>query len=189
MVKVSINNKILIYIFLGGFVLANFFLLYSNVKLKEDLHSVKKAQIQNYPILNYDLSSTISITNEEVILGDKGLFLSIFIPENSCISCLDFEIPNINKIYKNYPGVVRIYLVGADKILKDFNTDFKYRVLSYDDSLFDEEIIFSNPLAVLSDGEGKIYDFYLAEINKPSKSYNYYQRMNSFLEVMHRENY
>ncbi|MTI88518.1 MAG: hypothetical protein FH748_11170 [Balneolaceae bacterium] len=180
--KQSSNGKILVYIFMCSLVFANFFLLYSNVKIKKNLSILKEDQVKNYPFLNYDLSSTVSIIHPDVILKEEGVSLSIFIPENSCASCLEFEIPNINEFYIKNSERTEIYIIGKNNVIDDFNTDFQYNIISNDQAIFDKKISFSNPLAVLLDSKGKVYDFYIAETNKSGKSYNFYQRMDSFFK-------
>lgn len=186
-------NRFRTYIFRKGIIksvlicvliLLNLFLLYSNTMFKKEIFTIKQAQEQNFPILNYDLSSTISIIHPDVVLREQTLTLSIFIPDNSCYNCLEFEVLNINEIYTKNKSSMNVYILGDEDFIKEYNPKFIYKTLNKNAAIFDRDLPFSNPLAALSDSQGKVYDFYIAEVNKHGKSDNFYQRMSDFLKVI-----
>lgn len=168
------NRKIALnYLLFIVLILTNIYILNDNIRLKSKISSLEELYVVNNPITMYDMVSTISILHSEVKMESEDILLSIFIPENSCTSCLEFEIPNISNLYSKFPEKVNVYVIEGSHILDGFVFDFTPNQIRDEEVIFDQEIEFSNPLAVLSNNEGEVLRFYIAEISRPNKSYNF----------------
>jgi|SRR5690554_2413074 len=157
----------------------NIFLMYSNIKAKETL----KTFIANSELIIHNKSlSGQKLIHPDIDLNKKGLTLSILVPNTSCSSCLEFEVPNMNELYEKYKSQVKVYILGQNSnYLKSYGFKYPVKVIDRVDPIFDMDYEFSNPIALLTSSNGYIYDDYVAEVGNSIKSFDFYNRMSSFL--------
>jgi len=125
--------------------------------------------------------STIKMIHPEIIKKVKDISVTILIPDGSCISCLEFEIPNISKLYESFPDLVTVYTFGDSEVFKGSEFSFKSESIDSKKKLFDRELEYSNPIVALTNHKGEVIQFYIAEIGRSVKSDNFYERLGLLL--------
>lgn len=131
------------------------------------------------------LSEDATLTHSDITLNPKGFTVSIIVPQSSCSSCLEYEAPNINELYKKHPEQVRVYILGQNaRLLSPYGFEYSARAIDPRNRVFDSEFDFMNPVAVVTGPEGTIHNFYAAEVGNIEKSNRFYARMDRFLNAV-----
>lgn len=158
-------------------------LLYGNYNKKEqikDLRSIIKS-IRNTSLVQ----ENISISNSNIEWPDSELALVILLPEQSCSSCIRSEIYYVENFIDKYDEFARVYSISNKKnYLERFDVNFSYKNISFSESIFNTEIRFSNPIAILVDSTGMVQIFHQAEIGNSEKSHNFYTRIASLFSSL-----
>ncbi len=178
------------YIVISILVIMNLFLLFNGNKVKENYSNLYEeySEISN----NLTTESTNVVENGSIIHpevnfyeADSGIFLAVFIPQNSCPDCLEYEIPNLNQFYTDHRESVKVYLVARDSLTEknsNHNIDFTYDIINPTAKLFNVKVPVSNPIAILTDKSGNIYSAYFSEIGNEDKSNMFYKKMRRFFQ-------
>lgn len=178
------------YAVISILVAMNIFLLFNGNKVKENYIKLYEEYSEISNNLTTESTNVVengSIVHPEVnfVEADSGIFLAIFIPQNSCPDCLDYEITNLNQFYTNHEKNVKVYLVARDSLTEknsNYNIDFTYDIINPTAKLFSVKVPVSNPIAILTDESGTIYSAYFSEIGNEDKSNKFYEKMRKFFQ-------
>jgi hypothetical protein len=166
----------------------NIFLLYTNVQRQNEINTLRSVQSIKPTTTSSapSLSKDATLIHPDIALQTEGLTVSVIVPQNSCSSCLDFEVPNINKLYNQHSEEVQVYILGQnERFLAPYGFKHTARVIDPMQPVFkNQEFDFMNPVAVVSDAEGTIHNFYAAEVGNKEKSDRFYARMDRFLNAI-----
>ena len=164
-------------------IVLNIFLLYSNVDRQNQIDLLKSGfsnQDRTGEILN---ATTISHSGVE--LTPRKISLLVFFPDISCSSCMEYEVRNLNSMYKKFYSHIQVYVIGRDSTLLDrYGSEFPVSLIHSSESVFDADIQFVNPFVVLTDPEGNLHTFYLSEADNYEKSNRFWQRMEVFFKAI-----
>lgn len=176
----------LVYIFLVCLAGLNLFLLYTNVQRQNEINNLRSSNSKTTAASTPILSKEATLIHPDIALKPDGLSFSIIVPQNSCSSCLEFEVPNINDLYREYPDQVQLYILGQDEqFLSPYGFTHTSQVIDPMKPVFDHEFDFVNPVAVITDSEGIIHKFYAAEVGNVEKSDRFYKRIESFFNAIY----
>lgn len=174
-----------INIFIACLLGLNVFLLYTNIQRQNEINNLRSVQSKVTTASAVTLSKDASLIHPDIILNRTGLTFSIIVPQNSCSSCLEFEVPNINELYQEYPEQVQVYVLGQnERFLFPYGFTNQVPVIDPMKPVFDHEFDFMNPVAVVTDSDGIIHNFYAAEVGNAEKSDRFYKKMDRFLNAV-----
>lgn len=163
----------------------NVFLLYTNIQRQNEINNLRSVHSKATTASAPTLSKDASLIHPDIILNPTGLTFSIIVPQNSCSSCLEFEVPNLKELHKKHSKQVQVYVLGQnERFLFPYGFTSQVPVVDPMKPVFDHEFDFMNPVAVVTDSAGTIYDFYVAEVGNVEKSDQFYKKMDRFLNAI-----
>lgn len=168
----------------------NVFLLYTNIDRQNEINAL--ATVQNVEPETTMLSAgeildqNTKIVHPEVALPKTGVSLVVFFTIRSCSSCLEYEVPNLNSFYNQFPENTEAYLItGGKPFLEKYGATFDAKIISPADSVFNASIPVDNSVAAVVDSSGTVQSIYLSEVGNKPKSDRFYERMNTFFNSLH----
>lgn len=170
-------NKVIFLALIIALVGINIFAMYTNVERQNEINSLKSEINQN--IFRLNLLKDGEVKHSGVVRNESRLSkLFVFIPQSSCGSCLDYEIPNLNEFYESYGERTEVYLVGNQtSVLENYGAEFDYKIIDPSENIFNYNLTFLNPIIVLVNGNNEMIYLYLSDVNGEEKSNSFYNKM------------
>lgn len=156
----------------------NILFLYQNISLRNQLTQFESGKYIKVSTLN------IRITHPSVAFSDNGMTVEAFFSDQGCRSCIEHEVQKLNSLFSHYREKIQVYLMSHNKsyLRRLFGATFPYEVISHRKSIFNVEFELTNPVIVLTDSNGTVRYFYMAEEGAKEKSNQFYQDMNSYFD-------
>lgn len=176
------NNKKLLSLLVFVLLFTNAYSLYSNLKYK---HSILLLSRQIEIFTNDKVMGAVEtvtrFSHPQITLPQNQSTLVVIFTDKGCTTCYEYEIPNLNNLYRHYSSNIQVYYVGNNSMyLDNASPEFSYLQISPNYPLLDIEFKLTNTTIFLVDKNSLIQQVYRAEIGNRSKSNSFYHRMNSF---------
>lgn len=173
------------YIWIIFLVLLNIFLLFRNYQ--------KNTKINELEVLNSSFESSSILDKKEIFYKNKindPVQLVVLIPENSCISCLLYDLDFINLFNSNYPKNLSVYHIENKKghyPIRNLDTNFEYTFIDSAGVIFDTkknlDLNIEKPTYLVIDQSRMIQTLHVSNIFKLKNTDKFFEQINSLFEI------
>lgn len=121
------------------------------------------------------------IISPEIITNRNELTYSIIFTDNGCRDCVENEVKNINELYSKYKNKFSVYLMSNNNnyLTRLYGADFSYKNIDPSRKIINNDFIFSNPIAIISNPNNNVLYIHVAEKDDDSKSNLFYSQLDS----------
>lgn len=164
----------------------NGWLLYEKYQLNENITTLKALKIHKYgqkALIDEPLKFKDS-WNE----SNRIKIVAIF-TDYGCTSCVDAEIQFLNYWIEQYPTTIQVYYSGSEKkYLEKFGAKFSYLEIDKPHKLFNESLIFGNPVLAVIDSNGMVLLLNTNDTTRPGSEQRrkiFFQKAKSIFESVY----
>ena len=176
------QNKYTTAIIIVIMLVLNGFLILQNITKTRDLEILNdRIQVSEYSAGYTIMDQYKKIPFVKTI--DSDVWMSVFISDKGCKSCIKNYISNINALYKKYSHYIVVYYLGLDKkYLKELGAKFEYVHLP-EANLYG--VLKTNqPISVLSDKSKNVLLSNISLLSDHSHSDSYFKIADRLFAVM-----
>ncbi|MTI89413.1 MAG: hypothetical protein FH748_15760 [Balneolaceae bacterium] len=126
------------------------------------------------------------LENKKLLQGLEGVTLLVFFTETGCSSCINNELKNINEYFGTFPKYIKFFYIGSieEQQYKYYNKRLPIEALDINKNLLNGYVRLSNPVAMLVDPSGNIFELHKADTINHKLSNRFYKRIASFFNYL-----